>query len=213
MLRLHSFSHSSASYRLRIALALKGLAWELSPVSLVRNEHLGEAYIAMNPQARVPTLETDDGLLTQSLAIIEWLDETHPAPPLLPADPYARAQCRAFAHVIVSDIFPVQNLGVRRKLAAEFGADEATQARWCADWIARGFAALESETAERGWSPGQGYLFGPGVTLADICLVPQMNNARRYGVDLAAFPLLVAADAAARAHPAFVATAPETQTG
>lgn len=199
--------------RVRVALALKGLDWRLAPISLMRDEHRSAEYAALNPQMRVPALETPHGLLTQSLAIIDWLDETHPEPPLLPADTWTRARCRAFAHVIASDVFPVQNLGVRRKLAAEFGADEARQAAWCADWIARGFTALEAELAREGWTPARGHLFADRPTLADICLVPQMNNARRYGVDLAPFPLLVAADAAARAHPAFAAAAPETQAG
>ena len=211
MLQLHTFSHSSASYRVRIALALKGLAWESIPVSLIRNDHLSAHYQALNPQARVPTLVTDRGSLTQSLAIIDWLEEIHPAPSLYPADAWVRAQCRAFAHAIASDIFPVQNLGVRRKLEAEFGADTDAQAQWCADWIAKGFKALEQETARRGWTLDQGYLFDTNPTLADICLVPQMNNARRYGVDLGPYPLLVAADAQARVHPAFATTAPETQ--
>lgn len=211
MLILHAFSHSSASWRVRIGLALKGVAFETVPVSLIASEHRGDAYLARNPEGRVPALETPDGLLTQSLAILDWLEETVPEPSLLPDGPGPRAACRAFAHTIASDIFPVQNLGVRRKLAAEFGADEARQARWCADWIAQGFAALEAWTARRNWRPDSGHLFDrTRPTLADICLVPQMNNARRYGVDLAPFPLLNAADAAARAHPAFVATAPET---
>lgn len=211
MLVLHTFSHSSASYRVRIALALKGLSWRTAPVSLLKNEHQSESYLALNPQARVPCLETPQGLLTQSLAIIDWLEETSPDPSLYPACAFERARCRAFAHVIATDIFPLQNLGARRKLGAEFGADDARQAQWSADWIAKGFAALEAETAQRGWTPGRGFLFGTAPTLADICLVPQMNNARRYGVDLAAFPLLSAADSVARAHPAFVSTAPEAQ--
>jgi maleylpyruvate isomerase len=205
MFKLHSFSHSSASLRVRTVLALKNIAWERAEVSLIRNEHQATPYVSLNPQQRVPALETPHGLLTQSLAIIDWLEDTYPEPSIYPADAFVRAQCKAFAHVIGSDIFPVQNLGVRRKLGAEFGADEARQAQWCADWIAKGFAALETETAQRGWSPDDGYLFADHVTLADICLVPQMNNARRFGVDLSRFPLLLAADANARAHQAFEA--------
>jgi len=213
MLQLHAFSHSSASYRVRIGLALKGVASESHAVSLIANDHLSEAYRALNPEGRVPALVTEHGVLTQSFAILDWLEDTIPEPSLYPKDVWQRALCRAFAHAIASDIFPVQNLGVRRKLAADFGADEARTTQWCAEWIAKGFAALEAETAKRGWSPDQGYLYDTTPTLADICLVPQMNNARRYGVDLAPFPRLVAADAKARAHPAFVATAPETQAG
>jgi maleylacetoacetate isomerase len=210
---LHSFSHSSASWRVRIALALKGLDYQLVTHSLVRNEHLDPSYTALNPQQRVPCLETPAGLLTQSLAIIDWLEEICPAPSLYPADALARARCRAFAHVIASDVFPLQNLSTRRKLGTDFGADDAAQAQWSADVIARGFAALEAGLSQSGWQPQDGYLFGAAPTLADICLVPQMTNARRYRTDLSGFPLLVAADAAARAHPAFSATAPETQPG
>jgi maleylacetoacetate isomerase len=189
------------------------VASESHAVSLIANDHLSEAYRALNPEGRVPAIVTEQGVLTQSFAIMDWLEDTIPQPSLYPSDPWQRALCRAFAHAIASDIFPVQNLGVRRKLTADFGADEARTIQWCAEWIAKGFVALEAETAKRGWDEEQGYLFGPTPTLADICLVPQMNNARRYGVDLAPFPLLVSADAKARAHPAFVTTAPETQAG
>lgn len=209
MIKLHTFSHSSASYRVRITLALKGLTWESAQVSLPAGDHLGAPYLSLNPQGRVPAIESEQGLLTQSFAIMDWLEETHPQPSIYPADAWERAQCRAFAHVIATDIFPLQNLSTRVKLGAEFGADEASQAKWSADWIARGFLALETETAARSWTPDHNYLFGPIPTLADICLVPQMNNARRFQVDLSAYPLLVAADAKARAHPAFVTTAPE----
>ena len=214
MFQLHTFGQSSTSYRVRIVLALKGLPWNSHAVSLIANEHHSPDFLNVNPLGRVPALVTEHGILTQSLAIIDWLEEAYPdSPSIYPADAWQKALCRAFAHVITSDIFPLQNLGTRRKLQAEFGADSARQAQWCADWIANGFAALETETSERGWSADRGYLFGDVPTLADICLVPQMNNARRYDVDLSRFPLLVAADARARAHPAFVSTAPETQAG
>ena len=211
MLSLHTFSHSSASYRVRIALALKGVEATQHLVSLIANDHQSEAFRTLNPEGRVPALETEQGVLTQSLAILDWLEECYPTPSLYPQDPWQRALCRAFAHVIAGDIFPLQNLSVRRKLTDEFGADEARVTQWCADWIARGFEALETETRNRGWSIDQGYLFGPAPTLADICLVAQMNNARRFGVDLSVFPLLVAADAQARMHPAFASTAPDAQ--
>jgi maleylacetoacetate isomerase len=211
MLSLHTFSHSSASYRVRIALALKGVEASQHSVSLIANDHQSEAFRALNPEGRVPALVTEQGVLTQSLAILDWLEECYPTPSLYPQDPWQRALCRAFAHVIAGDIFPLQNLSVRQKLADEFGADEARVAQWCADSIARGFGALETETRNRGWSIDQGYLFGPEPSLADICLVAQMNNARRFGVDLSVFPLLVSADAQARVHPAFVSTAPDAQ--
>jgi maleylacetoacetate isomerase len=213
MFKLHTFAHSSASYRVRIVMALKGLNWDAVAVSLRDNEHKDPSFVAINPQSRVPALETEKGVLTQSFAIMDWLEETYPQPSIYPSDAWERAQCRAFAHVIATDIFPLQNLSTRQKLGTEFGADEARQAAWSGDWIINGFSALETETTARGWQAEHGFLFGDYPTLADICLVPQMNNARRYGVDLAPFPLLVAADAKARAHPAFVATAPETQAG
>jgi maleylacetoacetate isomerase len=213
MLKLYTFSHSSASYRVRIALALKELAWEGISISLRANEHNSDDYRSINPQGRVPALLTDDGLLTQSLAIMDWLEETQTGASLYPADAWTRAQCRAFAHVIATDIFPLQNLSTRQKLELEFEVDEARQGVWSADWIVIGFTALETQLVQQSRPvPGQ-YLFADYPTIADICLVAQMNNARRYKVDLAPFPLLVAADAKARAHPAFVATAPETQVG
>jgi maleylacetoacetate isomerase len=210
-LTLHTFAHSSASWRVRIGLRLKGLAWNTISVSLLDGSHKSAAYSDLNPNQRVPALVLGDGtVLTQSMAILAWLDEMVPEPALLPSDPVARARCRAFASVITEDIFPVQNLGVRQKLGGEFAADPDRQAQWCADWIVRGFAGLERETAMHGWTPG-GFLFGDTPTIADICLVPQMRNAVRYQVDLSPFPLLVAARDHAMAHPAFADTAPETQ--
>jgi maleylacetoacetate isomerase len=212
MLQLHTYALSSASYRVRIALALKGLEWDSHGVSLIANEHLSLQYLSVNPQGRVPALTTEQGTLTQSFAIIDWLEESFPSTPsVYPIDLWKRALCRAFAHVIATDIFPLQNLSTRRKLNGEFGADDARQAAWSRDWITTGFEALEAQTLERAWKPEDGFLFGETPTLADICLVPQMNNARRYNVDLSAFPLLVAADARARTHHAFSSTSPETQ--
>lgn len=214
MLHLHTFAQSSASYRVRIVLALKGLDWRAHAVSLSANAHRDASFLTINPQGRVPALVSDQGMLNQSFAIMDWLEDAYPhSASIYPRDLWQKALCRAFAHTIATDIFPLQNLNVRRKLQAEFDADEARQAQWCADWIAKGFAALEQETASRGWTPTDGYLFGESPTLADICLVPQMNNARRFKVDLSAFPLLVAADAKARTHRAFSSTAPETQAG
>lgn len=193
-------------------MTLKGLTWESEGISLRTGAHKDPAFLAINPQGRVPALQTDQGLLTQSLAIIDWLEETQGGPSLYPSDPFARAQCRAFAHVIATDIFPLQNLSTRQKLAAEFGADEARQAQWCGEWIAKGFEALEAQLSMQGQRLKGSYLFGATPSVADICLVAQMNNARRYEVDLTPFPLLVAADATARVHPAFIAAAPETQS-
>lgn len=206
---LHNFSHSSASYRVRIVMALKGLTWDSQAISLRDNAHQSAAFKAINPQGRVPALATEQGILTQSLAIIDWLEDTHPQPSVYPSDPWDRAKCRAFAHVLATDIFPLQNLSTRQKLATDFDCDEAAQATWCRYWIAAGFEALETELALPNPRPETAFLFADVPTLADICLVPQMNNARRYQVDLSPYPLLIAADNAAREHPAFARTAPE----
>lgn len=212
-MKLYSFAQSSASYRVRIGLALKGLVAEIIPISLLDNSHQSEEYRAINPQGRVPFLLDGAQGLSQSLAILDYLEETNPKPSIYPETAYERAKCRAFAHVIASDIFPLQNLSTRKRLAADFGADEAAQANWSADWIAKGFASLEHELSRENKSADNGYLFANYPTLADICLVPQMRNARRYGVDLSLFPRLVGFDAKASAHQAFVSTSPETQVG
>lgn len=208
MLRLYTYFRSSAAYRVRIALNLKSLPYEPVFVHLRRGDQQGETYRAVNPQGLVPALETDAGVISQSLAIIEYLDETHPAPPLLPGDPFARAQVRRMAQIIACDIHPLNNLQVLKTLKRDFGADEAAIGRWYARWIERGFAALEALVGQYG---SAGRCFGEDVTLADVCLVPQMANARRFAVDLTPFPRLVEIDAALRALPAFAAAAPEAQ--
>lgn len=205
-MRLHGYFRSSAAYRVRIALNLKGVKAEHAFRHLRKGEQRAPDYLAMNPQGLVPTLELDNGaLLTQSLAIVEWLDETHPNPPLLPADPLQRARVRAFALAIACEIHPVQNL---RVLAAvrELGGEQAGQ-----DWAKRineeGLAACEKMIANE---PGP-FCFGAQPTLADICLVPQLGNARRFNVDVSAFPRLLQAEAACRALPAFLDAAPDRQ--
>lgn len=211
-MKLYGYWRSSASYRVRIALNVKGLAYETVPVHLVRDggEQHSEAYRALNPNARVPSLVLDDGrALTQSMAIIAYLDETAPEPPLLPVDPVARARCRAFADVIACDIQPLGNLAVLKYVKTTLDAGQEGADAWARHWIARGFAALEAlAAAEAGDGP---FLFGDGPTLAEIVLVPQVYNARRFAVDMTAYPRLAAADAAARALPAFRNAAPETQ--
>lgn len=205
-MRLHGYFRSGAAYRVRIALNLKGMSVEHAFRHLRKGEHRAPDYLALNPQGLVPTLELDDGTkLTQSLAIIEWLNETHPAPPLLPADPLQRARVRAFAFAIACDIHPVQNL---RVIAAvrEIGGEEAAQA-WAKRVNAEGLAACEKLIADE---PGP-FCFGDKPTLADICLVPQLGNARRFGVDVAAYPRLLQAEAACKALPAFADAAPEKQ--
>jgi maleylacetoacetate isomerase len=205
-MQLYSYFRSSASYRVRIALALKGLAYETVPVHLVKGEHLDERFAAVNPQARVPALQLDDGeVLIQSLAIIEWLDENHPAPPLLPADLRERARVRAVTHIIAMDVHPLGNTGPRNYLLKQLNLDLETVDGWTRHWIEKGFTAVE-----RMISPAP-YCFGAQPTLADIFLVPQVFNARRYKVDMAKFPKIAAADAACQKHPAFAAAAPAAQ--
>jgi len=205
-MKLYSFFRSSAAFRVRIALGLKGLSHEAVPVHLRRGEHRADAYRAVNPQRRVPALVLDDGsILIQSLAIIEYLDETHPQPPFLPSDPLTRAKARAVADIIACDIHPLNNAGVLKVLREEFAADEAKINAWIARWTAEGLQAVE-----RLIEPGP-FAFGVAPTIADICIVPQVYHARRFKVSLDEYPRIVAVDAAARALPAFAAAAPEAQ--
>lgn len=207
MMKLHGYFRSSASYRVRIALNLKGLKAEHLPHHLRKGEQRAPAYLALNPQGFVPALEDDSGAtLIQSLAIIEWLDETHPEPPLLPKDALRRAKVRAFAQVLACDTHPVQNLKVLARLR-ELGLPEDKVTAW-AGWANRdGLAACEALIKHE---PGP-FCFGATPSLADLCLVPQLGNARRFGVDVAAFPRLLQAEAAAKAMPAFANAAPERQ--
>lgn len=205
-MKLYSFFRSSASYRVRIALALKGLNYETISIPMRDNSHRSESYRKINPQQRLPTLELDDGTkLIQSLAIIDYLDAAHPEPQLIPDDPLERARVQAVAQIIGCDIHPLNNTGTRSLLTSMFGADEKSLDSWTAYWIREGFAAID-----RLIQPGP-YAFGDRITLADICIVPQVYNARRYKVPLDDFPRVVAVDAAARKLPAFVAAAPEAQ--
>ena len=206
-MKLHGYFRSSASYRVRIALNLKGLSAEHLSYHLRKGEQRAPGYLAINPQGLVPTLQGEGGIvLTQSLAIIEWLDETHPAPPLLPKDPLRRAQVRAFAQVIACDLHPIQNLKVLAQLR-ELGLSEEQVTGWAA-WANReGLSACEKLVAgETG-----PFCFGDAPTIADLCLVPQLANARRFGVDVAAYPRLLKAETAAKALKAFADAAPERQ--
>ena len=206
-MKLHGYFRSSAAYRVRIALNLKGLAAEHLPHHLRKGEQCAPAYLAINPQGLVPALENDAGaVLTQSVAIIEWLDETHPNPPLLPKDALQRAKVRAFALAIACDTHPVQNLKVLARLR-ELGLAEDKVQDWAA-WANReGLSACE--TLIKGEAGP--FCFGDAPTLADLCLVPQLANARRFGVDVSAYPRLLQAEAAAKALPAFAEAAPEKQ--
>jgi maleylacetoacetate isomerase len=212
-MKLYGYWQSSASYRARIALNLKGLAYETIPVDLKREggAQFGEAFRAVNPNTRVPALAIDDGtVLTQSLAIVEWLDEIFPSPPFLPSDAVERARCRALAQIVASDIQPLQGLSVLKRLKRRHAASNDDVADWARFWIGRGFEALEAEAATRG---GAGrFLFGDDPSLLEIVLVPQMYNARLWGLDLTPFPRLVSLDEAARALPAVEKAAPELQS-
>jgi len=205
---LHGFFLSSAAHRLRIALNLKGLAYDTAPVHLRRGDQRSEAYRALNPQGLVPALEVEGAVLTQSLAIIEWLEETHPEPPLLPSDPLARARVRAFAEAIACDIHPLQNLRVLRYLKKTLGQEQAGLDAWARHWNAEGLAACEALLAGRPETP---YAFGDRPGLADVCLVPQLTAADRFGLDLAPYPRLRRIRAACEALAAFADAVPARQ--
>lgn len=209
MLKLHSYFRSSAAYRVRIALNLKGLPHELALVHLVKDggQHKTPAYCALNPQALVPTLEHDGRVLTQSLAIIEYLDEKFPAPPLLPGNAEERARIRAFALAIACDIHPINNLRVLNYLKGPLRQDQAAVDAWYRHWVEEGLAACERLLPEAEAK----FCFGDQPTLADACLIPQLYNARRFKCDLSAMPRLVAIDKAACALAAFAQAAPEAQ--
>jgi maleylpyruvate isomerase len=206
-MKLHGYFRSSASYRVRIALNLKGLRAEHLSHHLRKGEQRAPAFLAINPQGLVPALESDAGdVLIQSLAIIEWLDETRPEPPLLPQDPLRRAKVRAFAQALACDTHPVQNLKVLARLR-ELGLPDDKVTEWAA-WANReGLTACEKLLANE---PGP-FCFGDKPSLADLCLVPQLANARRFGVDVSAFPRLLKAEGAAKAIPAFADAAPDKQ--
>jgi maleylpyruvate isomerase len=211
VLRLYDYWRSSAAYRVRIGLNLKGVAYESAPINIApgKDEQKADSFRAKNPQMRVPALETEHGVLTQSLAILSWLDTVYPEPPFLPADPWMAAQARSFALTIATDIHPLNNLAALARLRDKFGADEEAIADWYRHWIRLGFEALETQLAPM---PRAEFAFGAAPTIADICLVPQCTNARRFKLDMDAFPRLAALDERARAHPAFAAAAPENQT-
>jgi maleylpyruvate isomerase len=210
-LRLYNYWRSSASHRVRIALQLKGLDYEYVAVNLGagEGEQFSAAYRALNPQSRVPALETPDGILTQSMAILEWLEEAHPEPPLLPRARGERARVRAMAQILVADVQPLQNQSVTRYLQGTLQLDSAAVKAWLREWVGRGLSALEEMLARE---PLQGaFCLGTQPTIADVCLVPQCASARRFGVDLADYPRVRAVDEACSAIAAFERAAPQQQ--
>jgi len=208
-MKLYDYFRSSAAFRVRIALNLKGLSSERAFIHLRRNDQSSPAYLALNPQGLVPALEDDGQVFTQSLAIIEYLDETHPEPSLLPGHPADRARVRALAQIIACDIHPLDNLRVLRYLADPLGHDEATIGRWFNHWIAKGFQALEAFLAEDDQTGA--FCHGDAPGLADICLVPQVFNARRYKLDLAPYKTIARVFETCMAKDAFEKARPENQ--
>ena len=209
-LLLFDYWRSSAAYRVRIALNLKDVRYESRAVNILpgRDEQLSAEYLLLNPQGRVPMISTARGEVVQSIAILEWLEETYPDPPLLPADPWERAEVRAFAMTIACDVHPLNNLSTTRQIRSLWGDDQAALHEWGQFWVRRGCEVLEAQLADR---PARRYAFGDRPSLADICLVPQLYNAWRMELDLSGFPHLTRIDEAARAHPAFAAAAPDRQ--
>jgi maleylacetoacetate isomerase len=209
-MKLYGYFHSSAAFRVRIALNLKRLAYETLSVHLRRNEQARPEYRALNPQGLVPTLEDDDGRrLFQSLAIVEYLDEIHPQPPLLPPGAADRARVRALAQIVACDVHPIDNLRVLRYLAHTFGQDEAAIGAWYNHWIAAGFAAFEPLVA--GDVRTGRFCHGDEPGFADVVLVPQVVNAERYRLDMTPYPTIARIFANSMALPAFAAAHPDNQ--
>ena len=210
-MKLYTYFRSSAAYRVRIGLNLKGLAYEAVPVHLLNKggEHLQAAYRALNPSALLPSLQDGDATITQSLAILEYLEETHPAVPLLPADPLDRARVRALALIIACDIHPLNNLRVLRYLKKDMGVSDEVKNTWYRHWVSEGLASLEAHLA--GDVRTGVFCHGDAPTLADCCLVPQVFNAQRFDVDMTPYPTVMRIDAACAALPAFAAAHPAQQ--
>lgn len=207
-MKLYDFFRSGTSHRLRIALNLKGLSYEQVAVDLRKNMHLADAYKAVNPQQLVPALDMGDGVLTQTPAIIEWLEERYPSPTLLPAGPLMRAHVRALAAIVGCDIHPLNNRRVLEALRQRFGADETAINDWCSTWIAAGFDAYQSLVQKQGEGT---FSFGDSPTLGDVYLIPQIESSRRFGVNLSRWPRLLAIESACLQLDAFKQAAPMAQ--
>ena len=207
-MKLHNYFRSSASFRVRIALELKGLSYEYLPVHLVKGEHTQAAYAQVSPSMLVPTLVTDDGeALGQSMAIIEYLDETHPQPPLLPADPLGRAHVRGLAQLVACEIHPLNNLRVLKYLVRTLKVDDEAKVTWYRHWVREGLLAFERELARL---PRGTYCYGDTPTLADCCLVPQIFNGKRFDADFSGLDRTMAAFDACMRHPAFQKAQPSS---
>ena len=209
-LTLYTYFRSSAAYRVRIALALKGIDHTSSFVHLVKEggQHTAAEYKAVNFQGLVPSLDVDDQSLTQSMAILEYIEEVYPEPPLLPQDAFSRAQVRSLAQIIVADIHPLNNLRVIKYLESELAINKADRAKWYQHWIKEGFSAIEKKLHENG---NGSYCFGSNITMADLCLIPQVYNALRFSVSLVAFPNIDRVYRNCIEQDAFIIAAPERQ--
>jgi len=207
-MKLYSYYRSSAAYRVRIALNLKGLDYETVAVNLLKGEEQGDDYRRINPQGLVPVLEVDGQLLAQSMAILEYLEETRPEPPLLPGDPLQRAQVRALANIVACDIHPLNNLRVLKYLATELQAEDEQKNRWYCHWIDEGFRAFEQRLQDL---DSGDYCFGNSPTLADVLLIPQVYNARRFRVDMTRYPRIERIEQHCLGLEAFARAIPENQ--
>lgn len=210
-MKLYTYFRSSAAFRVRIGLALKGISVDMEPIHLLRDggEQFGAVYTTQNPQQLVPSLETEAGLLTQSLAILEYLDEKYPTPPLLPNTPYERALVRSMAQLIACDIHPLNNLRVLRYLELDLHQEKSTRDAWYHHWILKGFDALETLITRH--TPDSPYCYANQVSLADLCLIPQYYNALRFACPLDAFPKLQKIYTHCLSLPAFAHSTPEQQ--
>ena len=208
-LALHNYFRSSTSVRVRAALNLKGLSYDYIPLSLLRGDQSSPEHLMLNPSGLVPTLVTPKGPLPQSLAILEWLDETYPEPNLLPGDAWARARIRSLAHIVALDIHPVNNLRILKHLEAEFGADAEAKAKWFRKWASAGMQALEQRLASE--TETGAFCHGGTVTLADLCLFAQVLNNGRFDVDMTPYPTVARIHANCMAVPALQAAAPAGQ--
>lgn len=206
-MKLYSYFRSSAAYRVRIALALKGLDADILPINLLKGEQKSDDYLAINPQGLIPSLQVDDAVLSQSLAIMEYLEEVDNTVPLLPSDPVARASVRAMAQLIACEVHPLNNLRVLQYLTGELGVDDTTKMTWYAHWIHQGFISLEAMLKQHA---GQ-FCYGDTPTMADCCLIPQVYNAKRFNVELSSYPTIMRIYEHCNSLPAFIQAQPENQ--